>query len=104
MVPTIIDGEIRFYDALFSDLRRACEKYLCMMVNLSNCLDLLILSDTHTANILNTHCIKFVVENLTKISNENSLETKLNAKIMSQIIKVCQNFRGSEGHCLFLGL
>jgi len=72
---------------MLDDLRRACEKYLCMMVNLNNCLDLLILSDTHTANILNTHCIKFVVENLTKISNENSLETKLNAKIMSQIIK-----------------
>jgi len=72
---------------LLADLRLACEKFLCLMVNLENCLDLLVLSDTHTANLLNSHCIKFVVENLQKISSTDSLETKLNPKIMAKIIK-----------------
>ena len=48
-------------------LKRQCEENLCRTLTIDNCLDLLILADLHSTNILKPHVIKFVVENSREI-------------------------------------
>ena len=51
-------------------LKRKCEEVLCQSVNINNCLDLLILADLHSTDILKPLVIKVCTEQseLTAIS------------------------------------
>lgn len=43
-------------------LKRKCEEVLCQSVNIANCLDLLILADLHSTDILKPLVIKVVAQ------------------------------------------
>ena len=70
-------------------LKGACEVSLSRGINLANCLDLLILADTHSAAQLQNSCLKFIVKNLSKIMSSLSWKTKLTShpNIMAQILQ-----------------
>ena len=70
-------------------LKGACEVSLSRGINLTNCLDLLILADTHSATKLQKSCLRFIVKNLSKIMSSLSWQTKLSShpNIMAQILK-----------------
>ena len=44
-------------------LKRECEELVCRSLNIANCLDLLVLADLHSTDILKPHVVRFVVEN-----------------------------------------
>lgn len=58
-------------------LKRKCEEVLCQSVNISNCLDLLILADLHSTDILKPLVIKFVVENSREVVTQEKWKEKL---------------------------
>merc|ERR1711978_309987 len=58
-------------------LKRQCEENLCRTLTIDNCLDLLILADLHSTNILKPHVIKFVVENSREIVTQDKWKEKL---------------------------
>ena len=70
-------------------LKGACEVGLSRGISLTNCLDLLILADTHSAAKLQKSCLKFIVKNLSKIMSSVSWKTKLSShpNIMAQILQ-----------------
>ena len=73
-----------------TQLKSACELSLSRTVNMNNCLDLLILSDIHSASQLQKACLAFTVTNLTKIMSSLSWKSKLSAhpRIMALILEV----------------
>jgi len=58
-------------------LKRQCEELLCRTLNITNCLDLLILADLHSTDILKPHVIRFVVENSREIVTQDNWKEKL---------------------------
>jgi len=58
-------------------LKRKCEEMLCKSLNISNCLDLLILADLHSTDILKPLVIKFVVENSREVVTQEKWKEKL---------------------------
>ena len=58
-------------------LKRHCEELLCRTLNITNCLDLLILADLHSTDILKPHVIRFVVENSREIVTQENWKEKL---------------------------
>ena len=58
-------------------LKRQCEEILCRTLNITNCLDLLILADLHSTDILKPHVIKFVVENSREVVTQENWKEKL---------------------------
>ena len=73
-----------------SQLKSACELALSRTINLSNCLDYLILSDLYTALQLQKHCLQFTVQHLTKIMSTITWKTKLSnhPSMMALILQV----------------
>ena len=60
-------------------LKRECEELVCRGLNITNCLDLLVLADLHSTDILKPHVIKFVVENSREIVTLDKWREKLTA-------------------------
>lgn len=60
-------------------LKQDCEETLCRSLNIGNCLDLLVLADLHSSDILKPHVIKFVVENSREIVTQDKWREKLTA-------------------------
>ena len=73
-----------------TQLKTACELSLGRNINLTNCVDLLILADTHSAAQLQRSCLQFTVDNLAKIMSSLTGKSKLSAHpaIMAQILQV----------------
>jgi len=80
-------------------LKGACEVSLSRGINLNNCLDLLILADTHSAYKLQKSCLKFIVKNLSKIMSSLSWKTKLSShpNIMAQILQATAQQAEEQG-------
>ena len=72
------------------DPRVACEYHLIRTLCDTNCVDLLILANTHTASHLEEACLKFIVTNLATIMSTECWKTKLanHADIMAKILQV----------------
>jgi len=82
-----------------TQLKSACELSLSRTVNMANCLDLLILSDIHSASQLQKACLGFTVNNLTKIMSSLSWKSKLSShpRIMALILEAtAQNSENAE--------
>jgi len=62
---------------VLNHLKRQCEELLCKSLNISNCLDLLILADLHSTEILKPLVIKFVVENSREVVTQEKWKEKL---------------------------
>lgn len=62
-----------------SHLKRECEELVCRNLNIGNCLDLLVLADLHSSDILKPHVIKFVVENSREVVTLDKWREKLTA-------------------------
>merc|ERR1712098_853086 len=58
-------------------LKKRCEELLCKSLNISNCLDYLILADMHSTDILKPLVIKFVVENSREVVTQEKWKEKL---------------------------
>merc|ERR1719290_253684 len=58
-------------------LKKKCEELLCKSLNISNCLDYLILADMHSTDILKPLVIKFVVENSREVVTQENWKEKL---------------------------
>jgi len=63
------------YDLKF--LKKRCEELLCKSLNISNCLDYLILADMHSTDILKPLVIRFVVENSREVVTQENWKEKL---------------------------
>ena len=70
-------------------LKELCELKLCLKLEVSNCIDLLILGDLHHATNLKTSALKFVSKNITQIDS-SEWEPKLVAypTLMAQVFKM----------------
>ena len=73
-----------------SQLKTACELSLSRIIDVSNCVELLILADVHTADTLKNAGLNFIVENLQKIISDPNWQDELTAHpgILAQILKV----------------
>ena len=71
-------------------LKQACELTLTRALNMSNCLDYLILSDLYTAEQLQKACLRFTVKHLSKVMATVSWKSKLSSHptIMALILQV----------------
>jgi len=71
------------------ELKTACEVSLAKSITLSNCLELVVLADTHSATSLKTSSLSFIVSNLKKIVSLSSWQLQLESHphIMAQIIQ-----------------
>jgi len=58
-------------------LKKKCEELLCKSLNISNCLDYLILADMHSTDILKPLVIRFVVENSREVVTQENWKEKL---------------------------
>merc|ERR1712029_676340 len=58
-------------------LKKKCEELLCKSLNISNCLEYLILADMHSTDILKPMVIKFVVENSREVVTQENWKGKL---------------------------
>merc|ERR1719402_1765137 len=58
-------------------LKKKCEELLCKSLNISNCLEYLILADMHSTDILKPLVIKFVVENSREVVTQENWKEKL---------------------------
>jgi len=58
-------------------LKKKCEELLCKSLNISNCLEYLILADLHSTDILKPLVIKFVVENSREVVTQENWKEKL---------------------------
>jgi len=58
-------------------LKKRCEELLCKSLNISNCLDHLILADLHSTDILKPLVIKFVVDNSREVVTQDNWKEKL---------------------------
>merc|ERR1719290_81 len=58
-------------------LKKKCEELLCKSLNISNCLDYLILADMHSTDILKPLVIRFVVENSREVVTQDNWKEKL---------------------------
>jgi len=58
-------------------LKKRCEELLCKSLNISNCLDYLILADMHSTDILKPLAIRFVVENSREVVTQENWKEKL---------------------------
>merc|ERR1711994_926539 len=78
--------------------KTACELSLGRNINLTNCVDLLILADTHSAAQLQRSCLQFTVDNLAKIMSSLTGKSKLSAHpaIMAQILQATAEQKEKE--------
>jgi len=58
-------------------LKKRCEELLCKSLNISNCLEYLILADMHSTDILKPLVIRFVVENSREVVTQDNWKEKL---------------------------
>ena len=58
-------------------LKRECEELVCRNLNIGNCLDLLVLADLHSSDLLKPHVIRFVVENSREVVTLDKWREKL---------------------------
>lgn len=58
-------------------LKKRCEEVLCKSLNISNCLDYLVLADMHSTDILKPLVIRFVVENSREVVTQDNWKEKL---------------------------
>jgi len=70
-------------------LKELCEVKLCSKLDVSNCIDLLLLGDLHHASTLKAASLSYVTKNLDKI-NLSEWELKLMAKptLMAELLKM----------------
>ena len=73
-----------------TQLKTACELSLSRSIHVSNCIELLILADVHTADTLKTAALSFIVTNLQKIISNPNWQDELSPhpNITAQILKV----------------
>jgi len=71
------------------ELKSACEMSLGKNISLANCLELVVLADTHSASGLKKSSLSFIVSNLPKIVSMSSWQSQLSSHphIMAQIIQ-----------------
>jgi len=60
-------------------LKKKCEELLARSLNISNCLEYLILADLHSTDMLKPLVIRFVVENSREVVTQDSWKEKLTA-------------------------
>jgi len=60
-------------------LKRECEELVCRSLNIANCLDLLVLADLHSTDILKPHVVRFVVENSREMVTQDKWREKITA-------------------------
>lgn len=60
-------------------LKKRCEELLARSLNISNCLDYLILADLHSTDMLKPLVIRFVVENSREVVTQDNWKEKLTA-------------------------
>jgi len=75
------------------ELKSACEAWLGESTNLDNCVDHIVLADTHSAVDLKRSSLTFIVSNLSKIVKTPNWQTQLSdhPQIMAQIIQSVAN-------------
>jgi len=87
------------------ELKTACEKSLSRKINLTNCIDLVILADTHRANNLKSSTLSFIVANTNKIvslpdwENQLSLYPHIMAFIIKSLAKQNRSCSSKEPPC-----
>jgi len=71
------------------ELKAACEISLANNINFGNCLELVVLADTHSASGLKKSSLSFIVSNLSKIVSSSTWQSQLSSHphIMAQIIQ-----------------
>ena len=81
-----------------TQLKTACELSLSRSIDTANCVELLVLADTHIANTLKKAALNFIVTNLQKIISNPNWQDELTAHpgILAQILKLsCASLRSS---------
>lgn len=75
------------------ELKLACEASLARDLGLTNCLELIVLADTHSAAGLRSAALAFIVRNLTKIVSDAGWQVQLagHSHLMAQIIQSMAN-------------
>merc|ERR1719244_1620458 len=83
------------------ELKSACESCLARDIRLANCMELMVLADTHSAMSLKSATLSFIVRNLPTIVSDSGWQVQLSGPphLMAQIIQSMANMprQGSPG-------